>query len=124
MSGKESDDHRFLYEREWRLVSGISNVLGDPFRILTAEERDELCVAVPSWKEPLQWPNGYVPNPEPLVNSFHFFNGIPGQETVARLAEAVITPNECFATRVQDYVNAHKELFREGGPEIRVLPVG
>lgn len=124
MSGKESDDHRFLYEREWRLVSGISNALGNPFRSLTPEEQNELCAAVPNWKEPLKWPNGYVPNSEPLVNSFHFFNGVPGKETVAQLVEVIIVPNKVFADRVQNFVKQHKNIFRPDGPEIRVLATG
>ena len=121
MSGKDADDHRFLYEREWRLVSGISNSLGDAFRILTPDEREELCTMVPSWRDPLQRSDGHIPTPEPLVNSFHFFNGIPGQKTVAQLAEVIIVPTAQLANRVQVYVSQHEDLFRPGGPEISVL---
>lgn len=124
MSGKDADDHRFLYEREWRLVSGITHSVGEAFRTLTPDEREELCTMVPSWRDPLQRSDGYVLIPGPLVNSFHFFNGIPGQKTVAQLAEVIIVPTVQFANRVRAYISKNQELFPSEGLRIIVLSRG
>lgn len=79
---------------------------------------------VPTWRDPLQRSDGHVPTSEPLVNSFRFFNGIPGQKTVAQLAEIILVSTVQLASRMRAYVSQREELFRPGGPDIRVLPFG
>lgn len=121
MSPTGTDDHSYLYEREWRIVSGVQYAGRNPFRSLTVEECDELCATRPEWREPLQHSGGYVYDAAPLINSFHFFNGIPDGVSVGNSIAVILAPSQPFAEKVRQFVCANSALFCSGKPEIRVL---
>ncbi len=126
MSTKEADDHRYLYEREWRIVRGVSSrSTGDPFRKLTAAEKEELTKAVPEWGKPMQSDdprlNSNLPKDSPLIDSFWFFKGIPGRQTVSQMVEVITVPDASFGHRVSNYIADNPARFSPRGPEIRVL---
>ena len=124
MSAKEVDDHRYLYEREWRLVGGLKrDGCEDPYRRLTFDERQEMCALVPQWRLPMESTDPTITaqfSGEPLADSFSFFNGMPGSDSVAKRIEVVLTPDEAFAELVAEHIASNKELFKAGGPEIVV----
>jgi hypothetical protein len=124
MSGKASDDHQYLYEREWRIVSGcIPPDLEDPCRKLNDTEKAELLALRGEWGGPMQANDPRVTQQlsgEPLIDSFHFFNGLPGQ-TVSQAIEVILVPDPQFADRVRKYIEEHPGSFREGRPAVKVL---
>jgi hypothetical protein len=124
MSSKEADDHCYLYEREWRIVSGCaSHDFGDPCRKPTHGERAELLKQRPEWEEPMRANDPKVTaqlSGTPLIDGFWYFNGIPRRGTVSQAIEVVLVPDSAFGDRVREYVKAYPDQFRQGGPEVRV----
>lgn len=126
MSGKEEDDQRYLYEREWRIVSGIFGRLGNPFRKLTDEEKNELIAKRPHWAKPLKSSDPKITaqfSNEPMINSFWFFDGIPGREKISEKIEVILVPSESYKSKVEDYIRKNKNRFKANGPSIRLVGV-
>ncbi len=125
MSSKTEDDHQYLYEREWRIVRGaLLPESGDPCRELTEAERQELLARRPEWGEPMEANDPRVTHQltgKPLIDSFHFFNGLPGQKTVSQAIEVILAPDSQFADCVRKYVEEHPQRFREARPQVEVI---
>lgn len=124
MSPHDDNDHAYLYEREWRIVSGIGLPGINPFRELHSSECAALIRVRPAWGKP-QLPTDPLPNhtyPKvPLVNRFHYFNGIPHVDTVSQGVEVVYVPNGDLKERVEKYVVANPKRFNGEGVEVRVF---
>ena len=122
---KEADDHYYLFEREWRIVSGIrSDYYDNPFKKLSDAEKKELVSARPEWGKPLESREPRISaqfSKEPLIESFCFFNGIPGQETASERIEKILVPTQQFMERDKEYVDKNSDLFKKGGPLIELL---
>ena len=120
LSSPNTDDHRFLFEREWRIVRG-ANIAGAPpaFRYLTETEKEELTQMNPRWGDPLKFPDGFVED-KPNIDTFRFFNGIPGQLTVAEAIDFVLVPDTEREEEVDGFIQENRELFGSALPEIRL----
>ncbi len=123
MSHADNEDYAYLYEREWRIISGTrSGKLGNPFVPLNDEQKRRLVCEHPEWGEPLKAERPEVsnqPSDEPMINSFCFFNGIPGRDTVAQKIRSIIAPDEDMVRKVNVYIEAHQDRFRDGSPSIK-----
>lgn len=126
MSSKSTDDHRYLYEREWRVVGGCtSDEFGDPCRKLEDAEKTELLKQRPEWSMPMESLDLRITaqfSGERLIDSFRLFNGIPGRKTVCQAIEVVLVPDERFRDQVLRYVDVNGSRFRDGGPEVKIAP--
>ena len=84
--GKEFE---YLYEREWRIVDGLS-VNGAPVCISLAEKpqlREALLAPNPQWGHPIKMDAGIFRNPyfsQPMIDHFRIFNGLGGDNTIAK----------------------------------------
>lgn len=124
MSTRDNDDHFYLFEREWRIVSGLrSDHYGDPTRKLTPEEKAMFISAKQEWNEQIKSTDPRITakfSKKPMIESFHFFNGIPGKESISKKIEKIRCPTEDFRKRISDYVSSHTDKFKDGGPDIVV----
>jgi len=84
MSSKTEDDHRYLYEREWRIVSGLQrkgpdgSELPSGFRKLSEIEKAELVAVNPRWGGPLRSTDSRITNQlsgTPMIDDFWLFDG-------------------------------------------------
>jgi hypothetical protein len=125
MSPRAADDHSYLLEREWRLIAAFG-FAGQPlpFRHLTEDEKNLLCSRKPEWKHPRQSEDINITakyGSTPVVESFRYFNGLPGKDTVAKFVDTILVPNERERQWVTEFVQAHASLFQDGGPNIAVF---
>jgi Putative abortive phage resistance protein AbiGi, antitoxin len=125
VSPPETEDFRYLYEREWRIVEGIVISGNNPCRELTAGEKSELCAMNSKWTEKpiITDINVQVRHRiERVIDSFRFFNGTSPTDTVSRSIQVVMTPDETSAAVVREFADQHSSAFKSGGPEIRLFP--
>ena len=99
MSPQSAEDHSYLFEREWRLVAGFGLAGQQPsaFRALSQDEKDALCARRPVWRDKRQSQDINITaryGETPVIHSFQYFNGLPGKETVARLIDTILVPDE------------------------------
>jgi hypothetical protein len=128
MSPQSSEDHSYLFEREWRLVAGFG-FAGQPsaFRTLTLDEKDALCARRPVWREKRQSQDINITaeyGDAPVIDSFQYFNGLPGKETVARLIDTILVPEEAEALWVKKFVAEGARQFGGSGPKVITFPNG
>jgi hypothetical protein len=128
MSPQSAEDHSYLFEREWRLVAGLG-LAGQPspFRALTPEEKDALCARRPVWREKRQSRDINITaryGDTPVIDSFQYFNGLPGQETVAQLIDTVLVPDESEAQWVRNFVAGNAGHFGASVPKVVTFPAG
>jgi hypothetical protein len=127
MSPWSAEDHSYLFEREWRLVAGFG-LTGQPsrFRKLTPEEKDALCARRPVWREKRQSQDINITaryGQTPVIDSFQYFDGLPGKETVAQLVDTILVPDESEAQWVADFVDGHASYFGGNSPKVITFPV-
>jgi hypothetical protein len=126
MSPSDVEDHRYLHEREWRLVSGFSLTgVGTPCRALDKEMKDRLCAARPAWSERRKSvdPNIAARFPDvPVIDTFEIFNGIPGQKSVGQSIAAILVPDAGQKAWAEEFIKANPALFGEDHPETVVFP--
>jgi hypothetical protein len=60
----------------------------------------------------------------PVVDSFQYFKGLPGKETVAQLIDTILVPDESEAKWVTDFVAGHPSHFGAGVPKVVTFPAG
>lgn len=126
MSPRVVEDHSYLLEREWRIVSGI-DFNGQPaaYRSLTDDEKAKLCTTKPAWGKQRQSLDNNISSRYGMgavVDSFRFFNGLPNQATVAQRIDTILVPDESEARWVQNFVAGHNHVFAESTPEVTVFP--
>jgi hypothetical protein len=126
MSPQKAEDHSYLFEREWRLVSGFA-LTGQPppFRTLTQEEKDALCVRRPVWRQKRQSQDINISaryGETPIIDSFRYFNGLPGKETVAELVDTILVPDDSEAQWARIFVAGHASYFGASIPKIITFP--
>jgi hypothetical protein len=122
MSSQETNDYRYLYEREWRIVDGAMKEGVDSTRELSNDEYRELAAMRPRWTRPLEMSellSRKYPHTS-ILQFFRFFNGLPGK-TVSQAIEVVLVPSDAVKARVAAYVVDHPDSFQPGGPAIRVF---
>jgi Putative abortive phage resistance protein AbiGi, antitoxin len=128
MSPPSAEDYSYLFEREWRLVGGFGFAgLPSPFRTLTLEEKDALCARRPVWREKRQSHDINITaryGETPVIDSFQYFNGLPGKETVAQLIDTILVPDEAEAQWVRNFVAGHPSHFGASVPKVITFPVG
>jgi hypothetical protein len=128
MSPQSAEDHSYLFEREWRLVAGFG-FAGQPsaFRTLSQDEKDTLCARRPVWREKRQSEDINITaryGDTPVIDSFQYFNGLPGKETVARLIDTILVPDEAEAEWVRSFVARRANDFGDSVPKIITFPAG
>jgi hypothetical protein len=128
MSPQSVEDHSYLFEREWRLVFGV-DLTGQPsaFRILSQDEKDTLCDKRPLWKEKRQSQDINIIarySDAPVIDSFRYFNGLPGKETVAKLIETILVPDEAEEKWVRNFLANRTNDFENNAPKIIIFPTG
>jgi hypothetical protein len=126
MSPQSAEDFSYLFEREWRLVGGFG-LVGQPsaFRTLTPHEKDALCVKKPVWREKRQSQDINITarhGGSPVIDSFRYFNGLTGKETVARLIDTILVPDESEAQWVGTFLTARPNEFGGTTPKIIIFP--
>lgn len=60
----------------------------------------------------------------PVVDSFQYFNGLPGKETVAQLIDTILVPDESEAQWVKNFLAKHASQFGENIPKVVAFPTG
>jgi hypothetical protein len=125
MSPQDSEDFRYLYEREWRIVELLQIRGKNPCRVLTDMEKRELCLLNPNWKKhpvvndiniQVRYPSA------PMIDSFRFFDGLPGAEKVSRKIDAIVVPNDAEKTFAEKMISENPRSFKAGGPGVRIFP--
>jgi hypothetical protein len=128
MSPQSAEDHSYLFEREWRLVAGFGFAgQPSPFRTLTPDEKDALCARKPVWRERRQSQDINITaryGETPVIDSFQYFNGLPGKETVARLIDTILVPDESEAQWVRNFVAGQASHFGASIPKVITFPAG
>lgn len=122
MSSEETNDYRYLYEREWRIVDGALIAGIDPTRELSNDEYRELAAKCERWNKPLQM-NDRLLQQYPhtsMLQFFRFFDGLPGK-TISQAIETILVPTDVTKEQVATYIADHNCKFRPGGPTIRVF---
>jgi hypothetical protein len=125
MSPPDSEDFRYLYEREWRIVAGLQIRGTELFRLLTDVEKAELCSANSNWAEPpvvndINVQVRYAS--EPIVNSFRYFNGLSESDRVSRKIDVVLVPDDTEKAVIQRLISEAPHFFKAQGPEVLVFP--
>jgi hypothetical protein len=126
MSPQSAEDHSYLFERERRIVAGFGFV-GQPsaFRALTPDEKDTLCAKKPLWREKRQSQDINITaryGATPVIDSFQYFNGLPGEETVAQLIDTILVPDESEAQWVKNFVAKRTGYFGGNAPRVINFP--
>jgi hypothetical protein len=128
MSPQSAEDHSYLFEREWRLVAGLGFAgQPSPFRKLTPDEKDALCVRRPLWREKRQSQDINITaryGETPVIDSFRYFNGLRGKETVSKLIDTILVPEESEARWVRNFVTEHASYFGANIPKVLTFPAG
>ena len=111
-----------------RLVAGLG-LAGQPsaFRALIQDEKDALCAGRPVWREKRQSNDINITaryGDTPVIDSFQYFNGLPGKETVARLIDTILVPDESEAEWVRNFVAGRASDFGASVPKVITFPVG
>ncbi|MCW3110091.1 MAG: hypothetical protein JWQ09_4597 [Segetibacter sp.] len=123
MSSGNEEDYRYLYEREWRIVSGMNLGGGkNLYKNLSHSEKAELIALVPDWGRPIQTNDPQISkllSNELLIDTFCFFNGI--NEPVSKKIEVIFVPNEKFKIRVVSFIENNKKSFMDGGPLVQIF---
>lgn len=60
----------------------------------------------------------------PVIDSFQYFNGLPGKETVAQLIDTILVPDESEAQWVRNFVAGHVSYFGASIPRVITFPAG
>jgi Putative abortive phage resistance protein AbiGi, antitoxin len=126
MSPQTAEDHSYLFEREWRIVFGFELVGRPPaFRSLTQDEKDCLCARRPIWRESRQSKDINITaryGAAPVIDSFQYFNGLSGKDTVAQLIDTILAPDESEARWVKKFVEERAGDFGHNIPNIITFP--
>ena len=126
MSPQSAEDHSYLFEREWRLVAGFGFAgQPSPFRTLTLEEKVALCARRPVWREKRQPHDINITaryGETPVIDSFQYFNGLPGRATVAQLIDTILAPDDSEAQWVRNFVAEHASHFGASVPKVVTFP--
>jgi Putative abortive phage resistance protein AbiGi, antitoxin len=123
MSHSDINDYSYLYEREWRIVTGISVNGQSLARELTAGEKTELCGRQPRWRQPLELRGRplYHRDHAAMIDLFRMFNGL-GESTVSKGITDILVPNDNMMERIQNYIAEHPQMFAAVKPSVNVLP--
>jgi len=120
MSPSDVENHSYLLEREWRLVSGMNRTDQTPaYRQLTSAEKETLCATKPAWRKPRESSDVNISSrygTAPVIDSFQFFNGLPHRATVAQSIDTILVPDESEARWVEKFVIDQPRLFVESAP--------
>jgi hypothetical protein len=123
MSPIDTEDYRYLGEREWRIVAG-ARLGGEVCRMLTDDEKMELGQIQPRWLEELKSSDINVQvryQPSRIIDHFRFFNGIRSAP-ISKMIDTVLVPDNSAKRWVQKYVKENTLLFTPGRPRIRLFP--
>jgi hypothetical protein len=126
MSPQSAEDHSYLFEREWRLVTGF-DLAGKPsaFLILSQDEKEALCARRSVWREKRQSQDINITaryGDAPVIDSFRYFNGLPGGKTVTQLIDTFLVPDESAAEWVKKFVADRAKHFGDGIPKVVTFP--
>jgi hypothetical protein len=126
MSPQAAEDHSYLFEREWRIISGLG-LLGQPpaFRALTETEKESLCARRPAWREKRQSDDINITarfGSAPVIDSFQYFNGLSGKGNVAQFIDTILVPDEAEAGWVRKFVTEQTNHFGGTSPDIIKFP--
>ena len=123
LSPSNTEDFRYLYEREWRIVDGLAFQGNVIFSSLPDAEKAALCNARNAWGEKIRSDDINVQlrtGDTRLVDHFRYFNGI--DRPVSQLIEVVLVPDRPAKRRIEAYIAANRGRFRQGGPQVELFP--
>jgi len=123
LSPRDVEDFRYLYEREWRIVDGLSRTGKPVCRPLTDPEKVTLCNMRNAWAEKIKSDDINVQlrhGDTRLIDHFRYFNGV--DRPVSQMIEVILVPDQPARRHVQNYIDAHRDAFRPNGPRILLFP--
>jgi hypothetical protein len=124
MSPRDSEDYRYLKEREWRIVAGAQFKAIELCRELTEDEKLNFGKLRSSWLEKIDTNDINVLDRYPkarIIDHFRFFNGF-GESAVSNLIEVILVPDLRAAQYVKAFIRKHPSSFRPGGPKVQLYP--
>jgi hypothetical protein len=126
MSPRTSEDHSYLFEREWRIVEGFG-LAGQPpaFRELTEDEKQVLRSKNSRWGARRESQDVNITaryGAAPVIDSFRYFNGLSGKPSVAELIDTFLVPDEAEAQWASNFIAENKVLFGDVAPTITLFP--
>jgi len=112
--GKEFE---YLYEREWRIVDNLKINGIDACTSLAhkLQLRKVLLESKPEWGQPIKMDAGIFRNPyfkQPMIDHFRLFNGLGGEDTVAKKIDSVLVPSLRAKREIEAYIHASPDRFR------------
>jgi Putative abortive phage resistance protein AbiGi, antitoxin len=125
MSPRSIEDHSYLFEREWRIVGGFALAGRPPCRALTQDEKNSLCSRKPMWGEKRESKDINISSRyggAPVIDSFLYFNGMSGRQTIAQLIDTILVPDEAEARWVKTFLVEHADYFGTVKPNIIIFP--
>jgi hypothetical protein len=123
LSPRDNEDFRYLYEREWRIVDGISFKDETVFRPPTDAEKLALCNVQNAWREKITSDDINVQlryGDTRLIDHFRYFKGF--DRPVSQMIEVILVPDQAAKRHVQNFINAHRAIFRPSGPRVQLFP--
>jgi hypothetical protein len=126
MSPQSAEDNSYLFEREWRTISGFG-LVGQPpaFRTLTQDEKDRLCAGRPVWRKERQSKDINISSKygaAPVIDSFQYFNGLPRQETAAQFIDTILVPDATEEHWARTFLSQHASDFGTTIPSVITFP--
>jgi hypothetical protein len=123
MSHNDVNDYSYLYEREWRIVTGVSLNGRSLARELTPYEKTESCGRQARWGQPLELGCRplYHRDHAAMIDLFTMFNGL-GECTVSKGITDILVPSDSMMALVQNYMAAYPQRFANPVPSVNVLP--
>lgn len=124
MSPSETEDYRYLNEREWRIVAGANFRGEEVCKPLTDDEKMEFGQVRSEWLNELSTSDINVKVRYPtsrIIDHFRLFNGLKTQ-SVSQMIDMILVPDMAAKSWMKTYIAKHPSAFRPGGPRVRLFP--
>ena len=86
--------------------------------------REALFASKPEWEPPIKMDGSIFRNPhfnQPMIDHFRLFNGLGGDNTVAKKIENIIVPSLKAKHEAESYIRANQDRFSYPPPRVGVF---